>query len=193
MGFLDERYWTDRYSAGQTGWDIGFASPPLTQYLDQIENKGLKILIPGAGNAHEATYAFENGFTHVFVLDLSQSPLDCFKERNPLFPENQLIKDDFFDHKGGYDLILEQTFFCALDPSLRMDYVKKMKELINPKGKLVGVLFDRVFPFEGPPFGGHLEEYEKLFRTYFKDGSISPCYNSIPERMGSEAWINWRP
>ncbi|MHA7129987.1 methyltransferase domain-containing protein [Algoriphagus namhaensis] len=192
MGFLDESYWSDRYTSGNTGWDIGFASPPLTQYLDQIQNKDLRILIPGAGNAHEASYALNSGFKHIYILDISEEPLKKFKSNYPHIPDEQLIRSDFFDFEGKFDLVLEQTFFCALDPKLRPDYVSKMKELINPNGKLVGVLFDRIFPFDGPPFGGTAEEYELLFRRNFSKGSISPCYNSIPERQGSEVWIEWQ-
>ena len=79
----------------------------------------------------------------------------------------KIIHQDFFEHKGKYDLVLEQTFFCALDPAKRKDYVEKMYELITPKGKLAGVLFDREFE-GGPPFGGRKNEYENLFKTKFK-------------------------
>lgn len=42
-------------------------------------------------------------------------------------------------------VLMEQTFFCAINPSLRKDYVAKMHELLAPNGKLVGVLFDKEF------------------------------------------------
>lgn len=113
MDLLDEEYWSERYASGRTGWDIGFASPPITQYLDQIQNKNLKILIPGAGNAYEAAYAFRSGFSQVHVLDISSRPLEKFKSENPRFPADQLIHSDFFEHDGRYDLILEQTFFLC--------------------------------------------------------------------------------
>ncbi len=56
-----------------------------------------------------------------------------------------IILGDFFKHKGEYELVLEQTFFCAINPSLRKNYVAKMKELLLLNGKLVGVLFDWQF------------------------------------------------
>ncbi len=189
MTFFDENYWTDRYKTGRTGWDIGFASPPILQYLDQIENKQIEILIPGAGNGYEAEYAFKNGFERVNLLDFSSDPLEKFKTKNPDFPENQILLTDFFDHQGQYDLILEQTFFCALHPKLRVDYVLKMKELLKQGGKLVGVWFDRKFEFDGPPFGGSQSEYLELFEPVFKVKTSEPCYNSIPERRGSEIFM----
>jgi len=189
MMFLDENYWTDRYRLGRTGWDIGFASPPILQYLDQIENKELALLIPGAGNAYEVEYAFNQGFQNVVLLDISPEPIQKFKERNTDFPAEQMLVTDFFDHQGHYDLIIEQTFFCALEPQLRPHYVSKMKSLLKPGGKLVGVWFDREFDFKGPPFGGNRSEYLALFEPEFKIITAAPCFNSIPERLGSELFL----
>jgi len=56
----ENKYWTNRYNSDKTGWDLGEPSQPLTQYIDQIKNKEIKILIPGAGNAYEAEYLFVN-------------------------------------------------------------------------------------------------------------------------------------
>ncbi|REG90678.1 class I SAM-dependent methyltransferase [Algoriphagus antarcticus] len=189
MAFLDKNYWTERYSYGKTGWDIGFASPPLVQYLDQIKNKEIQVLIPGAGSGYEAAYGWKSGFHNLQLLDLSYEPLERFKSLNPSFPLDHIHHEDFFLHTGKYDLILEQTFFCALDPGLRVDYAKKMKELLSPGGKIAGVWFDREFDFEGPPFGGKSEEYRFLFEKYFEVHTFAPCYNSIPERLGSEVFM----
>lgn len=187
--FLDAQYWTERYLHQQTGWDIGRPSDPIKQFLDQFSNKDAKILIPGAGNAHEAAYAFRTGFSQVHVLDFSPVPLEHFRGNCPEFPQNQILAMDFFDHQGQYDLILEQTFFCALDPLQRPSYVAHMHSLLKAGGKLVGVLFDREFTHQGPPFGGGVEEYLGYFSPYFSDLSMDPCYNSIPPRMGSEVFL----
>ena len=59
---LDSNAWNQRYISNNTGWDIGYVSTPIKEYIDQITNKNIKILIPGCGNAHEAEYLFKNGF-----------------------------------------------------------------------------------------------------------------------------------
>ncbi|TDQ13550.1 thiopurine S-methyltransferase [Algoriphagus boseongensis] len=187
---LDENFWTSRYEQGYTGWDIGSVSTPIYQYLCQIENKNIKLLVPGAGNAHEIKAAWELGFRNVFLLDISEIPINNFLEKNPDFPESQTFHQDFFSHNGRYDLILEQTFFCALDPNLRNKYASKMHELLNPEGKLVGVLFNRIFQNPGPPFGGSEKEYRTYFDPFFKYNTYEECKNSIPARAGSEWWIN---
>ncbi|MGB1729764.1 MAG: methyltransferase domain-containing protein, partial [Crocinitomicaceae bacterium] len=116
---MDESYWSKRYENNETGWDIGEASKPLIKLFHQFNNKEIKILIPGCGNAYEAEYLYNKGFTNVYIIDITEEPLKDFKNRNPNFPENQILHGDFFEHKGSYDLIIEQTFFCAINPQLR--------------------------------------------------------------------------
>jgi methyl halide transferase len=186
---FNSNYWTARYLNNQTGWDTGTVTLPLKQYLDQIRDKTITILIPGAGNGHEAAYAFHNGFENVHILDFSPVPLDNFIKEYPYFPKDQIHQEDFFHHQQKYDLVLEQTFFCSLSPSLRKNYVKKMKEIIVPGGKLVGVLFNTVFEKEGPPFGGDKDEYLSLFEGHFIIDTMEACVNSIPPRMGRELFI----
>lgn len=186
---LKESYWTERYGKGETGWDIGYVSTPIKEYIDQLQNKELKILVPGAGNAYEAEYLWNSGFKNVWVLDFSKTPLIHLQERVPEFPASQLIHADFFDHKGEYDLIIEQTFFCALPPRLRSDYVIKTADLLKPNGKLVGLLFQIPLNNDKPPFGGSKEEYLKLFEKSFQSIKMETAYNSIPPRQGNELFI----
>src|SRR5690554_7282879 len=46
---LGKRFWDIKYISNQIGWDMGEVSPPIKEYIDQIENKDLAILIPGGG------------------------------------------------------------------------------------------------------------------------------------------------
>ena len=109
-----ETFWNDKYKSGATGWDIGHISTPLKVYFDQLTNKDLKILIPGGGNSYEAEYLHNQGFKNVFVADISKVPLQNLQMRLPDFPKEHLLHGDFFDLKGKYDLIVEQTFFAPL-------------------------------------------------------------------------------
>ena len=190
---LNEAYWSARYKNGQTGWDIGYVSTPIKTYIDQLESKEVSILIPGAGNAYEAEYLWKAGFRNVTVIDLSQEPLENLKKRIPDFDKELLIRGDFFDLNETYDLVIEQTFFCALNPSLRKAYVKKMSELINPKGRLVGLLFNIPLFDDHPPFGGNSAEYKPLFEQYFHIKVMETAYNSINPRYGNELFINMSP
>ena len=186
----EEDFWTLRYTERNTGWDIGKPSTPLKNYIDQLDNKELKILIPGTGNSYEAEYLYNNGFKNVYVLDISKPPLTALKKRVPDFPENQIIQGNFFLHQGSYDLILEQIFFCSFPPTEenRTRYAQKMNDLVKPNGKLVGLWFD--FPLtddmEKRPFGGSRKEYLNYLSPFFKVKTFDKCHNSIPERLGNE-------
>jgi thiopurine S-methyltransferase len=188
---LDKGYWNTRYKTDDFGWDAGEITTPLKNYFDQLKDKSIKILIPGAGNSYEAEYLFNRGFKNVTVLDFAEEPLKNIKKRCPDFPEQNLIRQDFFQHNGQYDLIVEQTFFCALDPELRSPYAKHMHQLLKPKGKLVGVLFNIIFEKAGPPFGGTRSEYENEFKSYFTFKTFDTCYNSIKPREGNELFIHF--
>ena len=189
---LDGDYWESRYIAKNTGWDIGTISTPIKIWLDKQEDKDLKILIPGAGNAHEVEYAYANGFTNVFVMDIAPTAIKNFKTRNPNFSESNILIGDFFDLEITFDVIIEQTFFCALNPEQRSQYKDKCHDVLKPNGLLVGLLFDFPLTQEGPPFGGSIEEYNKLFSPLFTILKLGKCENSINSRLGKELWVELR-
>jgi methyl halide transferase len=185
---LNKTYWETRYQNNETGWDAGTITTPLKDYIDQLTNKDLKILIPGAGNGYEFDYLIQKGFTNVFVIDIAPSPLEAIKKRNPEY-SSHLLLGDFFELNETFDLILEQTFFCALDPKLRIHYVSKMHQLLDPNGKLAGLLFDFPLTNEGPPFGGSKEEYSELFSNKFQIKTLEKAHNSIKPREGKELFF----
>lgn len=187
---LDATYWNDRYQQHQTGWDVGHVSTPLKEYVDQLTNKNISILIPGCGNSYEAEYLLQQGFSNITLIDISPLLTQQLANKFSTYVGKRLtiITGDFFALEGQYDLILEQTFFCALKPSLRGEYARKMHSLLKPGGKLVGVLFNRVFE-GGPPFGGSQEEYKELFAPLFNIQVLAPCYNSIKPRMNAEVFL----
>ena len=189
MSDLNSKFWNDRYLNNQTGWDLGSPSTPLKEYIDQLEDKSIKILIPGCGNSYEGEYLFQQGFTNVYLLDYAKESKINFLNRVPYFPEEQFLIGDFFELNDSFDLILEQTFFCALNPDLREDYAQKMRSILSSNGKLVGLLFNLPDKVDGPPFGGGIEEYTTLFSKHFSSTSIEPCYNSIEPRKGNEVFV----
>ncbi|MGV6831009.1 MAG: methyltransferase domain-containing protein [bacterium] len=187
---LNSTYWENRYQEGTSGWDLGKASTPIKEYIDQLNNKDIKILIPGAGNSYEAEYLFRKGFKNVYVADLAHSPLENLKSRISEFPSSQLLHTNFFDIEMKFDLIIEQTFFCAIDPKLRGQYVTKASELLKKDGKLVGLLFDAPLYQDHPPFGGDKQEYLDRFSPYFVINTMETATNSVNSRAGRELFIN---
>ena len=188
---LDKAYWDSRYQSDNIGWDIGYVSPAIKNWFDIQENKDLHILIPGAGSGYEVSYAHKIGFKNVFYMDFSLEAVALFKSKNISFPENRILSSDFFDLNlsSHFDIIIEQTFFCAQSPSRRVKYVKKTHDLLRKKGQIVGLLFGINFQKNGPPFGGDIVQYQKLFESKYEIEKLQICKNSIPERAGNEIWM----
>ena len=187
---MNKAFWEKRYADKNTGWDIGHVSPPLKAYIDQLGRRDLKILVPGAGLGHEVVYLHRQGFTNVYALDFAAQPLQQLKTKIPDFPASHLLQGDFFKLKDGkFDLILEQTFFCALPPGKRPDYVHQIHRLLGANGKLAGLLFDFPLGPDGPPFGGSREEYLGLFEPAFRIRTLERATNSLPQRQGTELFF----
>ena len=175
----DQSFWESKYNEGSTGWDLSEVSTPLKEYIDQLDDLEKKVLVPGSGFGHEVKYLVSKGFENITVVDIAQQPIDKLKSENL---NCELICGDFFKHQGAYDLILEQTLFCAIPPSFRDAYVKKCADLLKQGGIMAGVLFNFPLTEQGPPFGGDKEEYLDSFSSYFNIETLEKCTNSEPGR-----------
>lgn len=187
---LDQQYWDIKYKTNDIGWDLGQVSPPIKEYIDALLDKNLRILIPGCGNSHEAVYLLSQGFTNITLIDIAPTLVEKLQEKFKNNSNLKIILGDFFEHRGEYDLILEQTFFCALPPTMREKYVQKMHSILSEKGILAGLLFNKTFE-SAPPFGGSRNEYEKLFKKHFTFLQLELCLNSIKPRANSELFIEF--
>lgn len=191
---LSADYWRERWSANQTGWDIGHPNHGLVAEVIKQFPKSTKILIPGAGSGYEAEALWESGYLNTYVCDWAPEAIERLRTSEVLakaIPNKEeaqarLIVADFFALTDSYDLILEQTFFCAIDPSQRERYVAQAAHLLKPIGKWLGILFDCHFPTSGPPFGGDAAAYMELFSKHFEVRSLERFKESIKPRQGKE-------
>ena len=182
-------FWENRWLTGQTGWDLGEPSPPIGAFFEsqsELRNPNSIILIPGCGNAHEADFLLKKGYSNITLIDIS--PKAVANQHARFGDRLTVLEGDFFEMSGLFDLIVEQTFFCAIDPSLRPKYVEKMAGLLRQGGRLVGLMFEAAFE-GGPPFGGHRDEYRRLFEPFFEIKTMETCPNSILPRQGRELWV----
>ncbi len=182
-------YWQEQYETGRHKWNIGYVSTPLKAYFDQLSNKNLRILVPGAGFGWEAGYLYESGFKSTFALDFSEAAINKLKQNYPYFAHSNILQEDFFEHRGSYNLLVEQTFFSSIPREWRSRYALQASKLLSANGKLVGLLFNHEFPSEEPPYGGTPEEYQRLFEPYFHFQTFDISYNSIKPRMGRELFF----
>lgn len=182
---LTPAYWAERYRARETGWDIGAANPELVGVFATYVPASATVLIPGAGRGYEAEALWRRGYERVYVCDWAEEAFVTLRRSRYLPDDDRLLVGDFFELSGEYDAILEQTFFCAIDPSARDRYVAKCAELLSPGGRWIGLLFDREFS-SGPPFGGSAAEYRERFSRHFDIELLGRFGGSISPRAGNE-------
>ncbi len=185
---LTPAYWTERYRASRDGWDLGGANLGLLEEVTSRVNPTQRVLIPGAGRGYEAEWLWQAGYDQVYVCDWSELALARLASSLYLPKADRLLVGDFFELSGRFDVIIEQTFFCAIDPSQRERYVDQCADLLTPGGLLIGVLFDKTFS-AGPPFGGSRAEYADAFGRRFAVNNLAEFQGSVAPRRGSEVLL----
>jgi SAM-dependent methyltransferase len=165
--------WQRRYEQNDTPWDKGQPAPALIRYLQQNPMAG-RILVPGCGRGHEARALAQQDNCSVVGLDLS--PL-AVADATRLATDAGMggsvnfVVGDFFQQpaemKESFDWLVEHTCFCAIEPSLRADYVRSAAAALRPGGKLFGIFYLTPDVESGPPFAVTRDELTRLFELYF--------------------------
>ena len=187
-------YWEKSYQSGDMGWDLGGPTPIFDDWI-QYQPDSLSICILGAGNGWDAINFAEKGH-NVTAVDFAESAI---VNMNTLARERgvqiNLIHSDIFEFRKlfshTFDIVLEYTCFCAIDPARRMDYVKMTNTILKPDGKLVGLLFpiDKNINDGGPPFAVDLDSTISIFSKYFILDTKEIPSRSIERRNGREVFV----
>ena len=187
-------YWEKSYQSGDMGWDLGGPTPIFNDWI-QFQTDSLSICILGAGNGWDAINFAEKGH-NVTAVDFAESAINNMhiSARNKGVQIN-LIHSDIFDlsklFNHTFDIVLEYTCFCAIDPVRRMDYVKMTNQILKTDGKLVALLFpiDKDIKDGGPPFAVNLDSTISLFLKYFILDTKEISSLSIERRNGREVFV----
>jgi len=156
-----------------------------TKHGDQARPPRKKALVPGCGRGYDVFLLTAAGYD-AYGLDTSQLALEGARKladepsriakyplRNGIegrgeakFTFADFFKDDFLSETdgGGFDIIYDYTFLCALPPELRPKWANRMSELLAPTGHLICLEFPLSKPPKsgGPPHGLTAELYEQL-------------------------------
>ena len=105
---------------------------------------------------------------------------------------------DIFDldkkYQEHFDVVLEYTCFCAIDPKNRINYIKMVHEILKNNGEFVCLLFpvDKKLSQGGPPFAIDLEPTIELISKFLIliKREVSPL--TIKPRIGSEEFLIFR-
>jgi len=129
-----------------------------------------EILVPGCGFGYDAR-ALSTSANHVIGIDLAQFAISKAKSFPKVADEEYLQTDLFalpreFDRK--FDVVLEHTCFCAIDPKMRVNYVETIVRILKPRGKMVAIFFlNPDHEEDGPPYGASRAELDELFGSEF--------------------------
>ena len=165
--------WQKRYEQQDTPWDKGAPAPALTAFLPQKQICG-RVLVPGCGRGHEARALGTQPDTTVIGLDLSPLAVAQAKELTAeALPDADVhfVVGDFFHLpatlKRSFDWLVEHTCFCAIDPSLRADYVASASSALRTGGKIFAIFYLNPGTESGPPFPVSKAELTELFEPRF--------------------------
>ena len=179
--------WEQRYLSNNIPWNKGYAAPPLAEVLSRFKLTG-NVLVPGCGFGYDVRLLAETG-SEILGLDISHYAI--YKANTfPNISKESYQVGDFFSFsqtcKVKFNWIFEHTFFCAIDPSQRNDYVRSALRLLSKKGYLIAIFFIHIDDPEGPPYPISHNEIDTLFNSYFDTLDQWVPNSSYPGREGRE-------
>ena len=186
----DPAFWEHLYRRGGDGWELGRPAPPLERLLRADPPVGRRALVVGCGRGHEARLLARLG-AHVTAIDLAEAAIAearrlAAAEAEPLAVDFRVA--DLFDLRGrppAFDLVVEHTCFCAIDPARRGDYVDAVADALAPDGVLLGLFYAHGRP-GGPPFTTDEAELRRRFAPRFAVEHLAPAGGSALARAGDE-------
>ncbi|HSP20089.1 MAG TPA: methyltransferase domain-containing protein [Myxococcaceae bacterium] len=183
-------FWSALYRSGDTRFDKGRVAPPIARMARAGDIPRGRVLVPGGGRGHDALALAQLGFA-VTVVDIAPEACEAAVSAAraldvPLEVRcEDVLVETLAARRGTFDAIVEHTFFCAIDPSRRPEYVDACAELLRPGGVLTGLFFVLGRP-GGPPFDVTEPEIRGLFGPRFALERLRLAADSFPERLGRE-------
>ena len=182
--------WAGRYRGGDTPWDLGRPHPELVRRLaaGELGPPG-RALVPGCGRGHDALALAGAGWevTALDLVALEGPSLSFFAARGGRF----LVRDALgFASDTPFDLVLDHTFFCAVEPSERPAWGRMVTRTLAPAGRLFALIFPvgRAPEEGGPPFGMHAGDLLAALGEGFTLECDEPTREPIAERRWGERW-----
>jgi SAM-dependent methyltransferase len=194
MHRLMPKDWNAAYECNDTPWDKGEAAPPLREFLARQPLLG-RVLVPGCGLGHDVRLLAAQG-ADVVGLDIAPRAVQQ-AQAFPVVGNVCFELADFLQlparHHAQFDVVVEHTCLCALDPGQRVAYVRAVQQALRPGGHYLAVLFREVPDYrgEGPPHPISTDQIEALFGTAFETlESRVPARSYASRPFGSEE-LRW--
>lgn len=185
--------WNDRYVEGRTGWDLGAAPPALLREITAAVERHaqrrveapLRVLVPGCGRGHDAL-AWARAGAEVVGMDFA--PL-AVQEATALAESNDLpvrylqanVLELPAELVGSFDLVWEQTCFCAIPLESRRGYAAAMTDALDEDGELLGIFWNHGNE-GGPPFDVTPDHVREAFSGLLVERARHAVEDSVPSR-----------
>jgi SAM-dependent methyltransferase len=181
--------WQKHYDEDDLKWDIGEVSPAIQWLWKENKLPQGKAIVPGCGQGHEVVYLAERGL-QVTGVDFAEGAVKLLRHSLATKGlQGQVLQRNFFEleaeHDACYDLLLEQTFFCAILPEDRLKYVATAGRILKP-GALLAGLFYETGEEGGPPFNTTREDIVKIFSEEFAIEYLEKTAYSVEQRAEKE-------
>ena len=183
-------FWEEIYQHGRAGWDLGGPTPALSRLLASGEIAPGRLIVLGAGRGHDAREFARHGFTVTAVDFAAHAVLGMRNLADPQAPI-EIVQADIFtlpaELNHTFDVVLEYTCFCAINPARRGEYADLVARLIKPGGAYAALLFPLDQHAGGPPFAVSVDEALELFgERGFQLRRRETPPDSVPQRRGLE-------
>lgn len=189
-----DKCWEERV----TPWDLGQVTPIVSHLVQQ---QGLlprgRVLVPGCGAGYDVL-ALASPNRYVIGVDISEKAVKQALELASSAPNAkycEFVKADFFTWAPveTFDLIFDYTFFCALEPSMRSAWGKRVAELLKHDGELITLMFPIGDHEGGPPYAVSIPRYEEVLHPLgFEAISIENNEIAVGRRKGREMLGRWK-
>ncbi|EJL7847521.1 TPA: thiopurine S-methyltransferase [Vibrio parahaemolyticus] len=179
----DQEFWHSKWASNQIGFHLEDVNPLLPAYWHHANPKREdKALVPLCGKSEDLVW-LATKHDSVEGVELSQIAVRSFFAEHfytptvtPIsgmhelyqFDELSIYTGDFFTAPVSQaDIVYDRAALVALPQDMREEYVARLKQLLNPGGRILLVTLN--YPQEemaGPPFSVPLEEIQQLFAGY---------------------------
>lgn len=184
----DPAFWQVHYDEHRLSWDLGAAAGAWGPLVELHAIAPGRTLVLGAGRGHDALWFAERGHT-VTAIDFAAGAVAATVEAARLRNVSMDVRQtDLFAltaaELGRFDVVVEHTCYCAIDPARRPEYERVVAELLRPGGHYLAVFFRDATG--GPPFPTPREETRALFESDFELLRLEPNPDSPEHRVGRE-------
>ena len=98
------------------------------------------------------------------------------------------LEEQFFVY---FDYVIEQTCFCAIHPTRRLDYAHLVKNILKKNGRLIGLWLplNKKISEGGPPYGTSVKEVKSYFKNLWEVEIEEFPELSVSSRINKEKLI----